>query len=400
MASLDTASRERLEQYFDAIGQILGNDARRASFAVYALGLLGDAERKSIEPIAVRACPDPKLADAAHQRLLHFTGANWSDRDVRRAAAKHALAALTTRERVNAWIIDDTGFLKQGRHSVGVQRQYTGSAGKIANCQIGVSLTLATPTEQVPIDFELYLPDQWLTDAPRRKASGIPDDVHFKTKPELALDMIRRALRAKMPRGVVLADSAYGSSATFRRELRRLHLDYAVGVTPQVKVFTVPEDESSDSVEISVKELALQLDKEGAFRKHTWREGTKAPLCARFARRRVFAASDAHEEVWLVIEWRYGDDEPANYFLSTLPKGSSMKRILNIVMQRWRTERAYEDLKGELGLDHYEGRRFVGWHHHVTVALCCFAFIVAERARHFPPSAPGPKGDAAQQLAT
>ncbi len=168
---------------------------------MYAMGLLGDGERKSVEPIAARACPDPARIDAVHQRLLHFTNANWSDAEVRRVAADHALAAMTEREPVVAWILDDTGFLKQGKHSVGVQRQYTGSAGKITNCQIGVSLAVATETEHLPIDFELYLPESWLDDPNRRSEARIPDSVRFKTKPELALDMVRRALDHGVPPG-------------------------------------------------------------------------------------------------------------------------------------------------------------------------------------------------------
>jgi SRSO17 transposase len=384
---LDRDAQDRLDQYFASMGEILGNDARKASFAIYAMGLLGDAERKSVEPIAARACPDPDRLDAAHQRLLHFITRDWSDREVRLFAARHALEAMTRREKVNVWIVDDTGFLKQGKHSVGVQRQYTGSAGKITNCQIGVSLTVATPTEQLPIDFELYLPDQWLTDRKRRTEAKIPDDVHFKTKPELAVQMIRRAVKAKLPRGVVLADSAYGVSTVFRRELRRLHLDYAVGVPSDTKVFTIPASARGDSRELAVKDYALELEAAGEFRRHTWREGTGEPLRARFTRQRVLASADSHEELWLLIEWREGETEPANYFLSTLPKTMSVKRMLGIVMQRWRTERAYQDLKGELGLDHYEGRRFAGWHHHVSVALSCYAFVISERVRRFPPSA-------------
>ncbi|HEY0840182.1 MAG TPA: transposase, partial [Vulgatibacter sp.] len=168
MVFLDSAGQERLERYFDSIGIALGNDFRRGSFATYAMGLLGDGERKSVEPIAARACPDPARVDAVHQRLLHFTNANWSDAEVRRVAGSYALAAMTEREPVVAWILDDTGFLQQGKHSVGVQRQYTGSAGKITNCQIGVSLAIATETEQLPIDFELYLPESWLDDPKRR----------------------------------------------------------------------------------------------------------------------------------------------------------------------------------------------------------------------------------------
>lgn len=389
MAFLDSEAQERLEHYFAGIGRVLGNKSRRGSFAMYAMGLMGDGERKSVEPIAARACPDPARVDAVHQRLLHFTNAEWSDGDVRREAARYGLAAMTEREPVVAWILDDTGFLKQGKHSVGVQRQYTGSAGKVTNCQIGVSLTVATATEQLPIDFELYLPEAWLTDTSRRAEARIPDDLEFKTKPELAVEMVRRAVRDEVPRGIVLADSAYGSSTDFRQALREMGLQYAVGVVPQTTVFPVPDGADSDCAQVSVKDLALQLHAQGAFRRCTWREGTKEDLSARFARRRVLACSDPREELWLLIEWRDGEAEPANYFLATLPKANSIKQMLRIVMQRWRIERSYEDLKGELGLDHYEGRRFLGWHHHVSVALCCYAFIVAERVRRFPPSAGG-----------
>jgi SRSO17 transposase len=390
MDFLDSEGQARLTKYFDMIGELLGNKSRQESFAMYAMGLLGDGERKSVEPIAARACADPDRMDALHQRLLHFTAnADWSDADVRREAARYALSALTAREPVVAWILDDTGFLKQGKHSVGVQRQYTGSAGKTANCQIGVSLTVATPTEHLPVDFELYLPISWTSDPDRRAEARIPAEVEFKTKPELALEMVRRAVRDDLPRGVVLADSGYGNSTEFRRGIRDLGLHYAAGILPQTTVFTVPGDASSDSRQVGVKDLAMQLEAEGAFRRCTWRQGTRAPLSARFVRRRVLATSDPREELWLLIEWRDGESEPSNYFLSTLPKAMSIRNMVRIVMQRWRIERTYEDLKGELGLDHYEGRRFRGWHHHVSVALCCYAFIVAERARLFPPSAGG-----------
>ena len=197
---MNSAAAGRLESYFGRIGDVLGTDGRRASFARYAMGLLGGAERKSVEPIAALACTEAAKTDAEHQRLLHFLGNSpWSDQDVRREAARYALSAMTDREPVEAWIVDDTGFLKQGSHSVGVQRQYTGSAGKITNCQVAVSLSIATRTEHLPIDFELYLPASWTDDVVRRREARIPESVLFKTKPELALDMIRRAARDGIP---------------------------------------------------------------------------------------------------------------------------------------------------------------------------------------------------------
>lgn len=403
MKLMDAAGQNRLQTFFSKVGELLGNDSRRASFASYAFGLLGEAERKSVEPMSARACADPARADATHQSLLHFIGvARWDDHEVRRFGAKYALDAMTVQEPVEAWIVDDTGFLKQGKHSVGVQRQYTGSAGKITNCQIGVSLTVATRTEQLPIDFELYLPATWANDEELRGKARIPAAVGFQTKPQLALAMIGRALDDGVPPGVVLADSAYGSSE-FRNSLRSIGLHYAVGVEPQMNVRLTLSPMDRHAPVLSVKQLALKLRREGQFRRCTWRGGTKEDLSAKFVMRRVCACvddgQDEQESVWLLVEWRDGEDEPANYFLSSLPLSTRKKPLVRIAMQRWRTERAYEDLKGELGLDHYEGRSFPGWHHHVSVVLCCYAFVVAERVRHFPPSARRAMGHRAQRAA-
>jgi SRSO17 transposase len=395
----------RLERYFDRIGEVVGRRERRESFAVYAMGLLGDGERKSMERIACRGCIDPEKAHAAHQKLIHFANDSpWSDRDVRREAVRYGIDALTSAEPIETWIVDDTGFLKQGTHSVGVQRQYTGSAGKVTNCQIGVSLSVTTRTEHLPVDFELYLPESWTSDARRRREARIPDEIGFQTKPELALNMIRRAVADGVPRGVLLGDSAYGSSIEFREEVRALGLHYAVGVIPTTSVWLIEQDWRRDE-SISVRDLALRLWDRGRFRRCTWRKGTKKDLSAKFAVERVLPAHDGgpptqdREPLWLLIEWRDGENEPANYFLSSLPERISKKRLIRIAMQRWRTERIYEDLKNELGLDHFEGRRFPGWHHHISVALCCYAFIVAERVRRFPPSAGRPLADDSQSIA-
>jgi SRSO17 transposase len=408
MANLMNAAAERrLSEYFDRIGALLGRKGRRESFALYAEGVFGDGDRKSIEPIAARACADPARVDAEHQRLLHFAlDAPWSDDDVRREAARYALEAMTAREPVDSWIIDDTGFLKQGKHSVGVQRQYTGSAGKTTNCQIGVSLTVATRTEQVPIDFALYLPETWTEDRARRKEARIPDDVQFATKTELALQLLRRAVDNGVPPGLVLADQAYGSSKEFRKAVRDMGLHYGVAVDPRSVVMVFDKLGRRRDEVISIIDLAHRIDTQGGFRRCTWREGTKQDLSARFALRRVVPAYDhaqggiqKREPVWLLIEWRDGEDAPANCFLCSLPGRPTKKQLVRRVMQRWRIERTYQDLKDELGLDHYEGRRFPGWHHHVSVVLCCYAFVIAERVRHFPPSARRPLEDIAQSIA-
>jgi SRSO17 transposase len=386
-------AQHRLDEYLAEIGEVLGHKKRRASFALYFLGLLSESERKSIEPIAARLCPEPAEVSAVHQQLQHFvTDSEWNDRAVRRVAARRAIAAMSEHEPVRLWIIDDTGFIKQGKHSVGVQRQYTGTAGKVTNCQVGVSLSVATSTAHAPIDFELYLPECWANDPTRRDEAKIPAEVVFKTKPQLALDMIVRALEDDLPGEVVLADADYGDRPFFRDSVRAVGLDYAVGVRKTTRVRLVDKRGRPYGQERTVHQLATALGA-SAFRRLSWREGTAGPLFSRFAFRRVkeMHGDDGdvreREAEWLLIEWPDGEPEPTKYSLSTLPKRMGKTQLVRLLKERYRTERAYQELKGELGLDHFEGRRFRGWHHHVSVALCCYAFVVTERVRHFPPSA-------------
>ena len=387
---MDEAAVERLQGYFEQIGTCLRDKRKRASFAMYAFGILGDGERKSAEPIAARACGgSPVECQHAHDKLLHFVGqSKWDDHAVRRIAARHAIEAMSEHEPVTTWIVDDTGFLKQGSHSVGVQRQYTGSAGKVTNCQVGVSLSVATSREHVPIDFELYLPESWTEDTARRKEARIPPEVVFKTKIDLALDMIARAIDDDIPGEIVLADSGYGDSHAFRETVRTLGLDYAVAVRGPTRVWCLDALGRRHGEPSSAQELCTHL----SFRRVTWRQGTRGKLSSRFAVKRVKVAHDdgtepaAREAQWLVLEWPDGETKPTKFFLTTLPKRMSRKQMIRLIKERWRTERAYEELKGELGLDHFEGRSFPGWHHHVSVVLCCYAFVVAERMRHFPPS--------------
>lgn len=393
----DSGAQSRLGGYFSAIGQVLNNKTRRASFAVYATGLLGSAERKSAEPIAAISGADEATCEPYHHRLLRFVrDSPWSDREVRLVAARHAIEAMTQEEPIRTLIIDDTGFLKQGKHSVGVQRQYTGSAGKIANCQIGVSLSIATLTAHVPIDFELYLPASWIDDEVRRTEAKIPSHMVFKTKEELALEMIERAVEAGVPGDIVLADSFYGRSKRFRERLRDLGFDYALGVMPTQPLWRLDVRDRRNGEASTARGIADQLGQK-AFRRFTWRAGTapgaRGKLHSRFAFRRVKVANDdgsvpgTQEPVWLLMEWLEGEQRPTKFALTTLPRNMSKKRILRLFKERYRTEQVYEEMKGELGLDHFEGRTFTGWHHHVSVALCCYAFVISERMRRFPPSA-------------
>lgn len=400
---IDAQAEARLHAFLHDIGVILHYKKRRESFAAYAMGLLSPIERKSAEPIAALIRPDKASVDAVHQRLLHFVGVSqWADEPVRTFAARYALDAMTERGPVVSWIVDDTGFLKQGKHSVGVQRQYTGSAGKIANCQIGVSLTVATATMPLPVDFELYLPRTWTDDPERRKEARIPDSVHFSTKPQLALAMIDRAIANQLPRGVVLADTAYGNASDFRVGLRRRGLDYGVDIEGRTKIRPMRAD-GRPGKPVQAHKLAEGLGIR-QFERMSWREGSGQTLWSWFAARRVLVERDTRalgraEVVWLLIEWLRDEPQPTKFTLLTLGEDTSLRDLVRTARHRWPTERVYEDMKGTIGLDHFEGRRFNGWHHHVTVALCCYAFAAAEHARSFPPSARGSRQGRAHRRA-
>ena len=394
----DERARARLDAYVSSVGDVLGNDARRASFATYAMGLFGNADRKSMEPIASYATGHPERCSAVHQKIHHFISVSeWDDGAVRRVAARYAIEAMQRHEPVTTWVIDDTGFLKQGKESVGVQRQYTGTAGKIANSQLGVSLSVATSRAHVPVDFELYLPEPWVEDQARREKAKIPDDVSFRTKEALAIGMFERAVADEIPGNIVLADAWYGRSARFRDTIWAHGFDYAVGVQATLKMWVLgPRDQVVDDARVTARAIARSLPSK-RFQTLTWRRGVRetgrANLRSRFAFVRVAVRGEYDrtpelaERQWLMIEWAKGDAEPTHYALTTLPRKMSKKEIVRMFKERYRTEQVYQEMKSELGLDHFEGRSFRGWHHHVTVAIACHAFIVAELSAAFPPSA-------------
>ena len=393
---------QRLERYLERIGEVLRNKKRRASFAMCFLGLCGEGERKSVEPIAARAAGEPDRTRAVTERLLHFlVDSQWDDQAVRRAAAQEAMGALLEREPVDCWIVDDTGFLKQGKKSPGVQRQYTGTAGKTTNCQLAPSLTLCTRTRELPVDMDLYIPQSWADDAQRCAEAHIPESVRFRAKWQIGLDMVQRAVQAGYPPGLVLADSAYGDVGAFRAGVRALGLGYGLDVQVHTRVRIVCSD-GSESDAMTVATAAEVIDRR-ALRRVTWREGTRTTLTSRFACVRVRVVTETEpeggEEQWLVIDQSNRNEPPSHYTLTTLPRAWSHKQIVRRIKQRWRIERTYEDLKGQLGLDHFEGRTYPGWQHHVSCVLTAAAFVVAEQARAFPPSARRPQADDALRCA-
>ena len=397
-------TQQNLDDFFDGIGTILKRSEQRAHFALYAMGLLSPLERKSLEPIAeLGSDGDPKVCQALHNALTHFSNSSpWSDDAVRAFATNHALPHLLALEPLDVVIIDDTGFLKQGKHSVGVQRQYTGTAGKITNCQVAVSLIAATRMEHLPLDFQLYLPKEWAVDWDRRKLAKIPDSISFTVKVDIALAMLTAALKRGLPKATVAADSFYGNDKYFRGEVSELGLQYAVGIHENLKVQRVLPQGLSEPM--TVKEVALSLGRK-RFRNVAWKEGTKKQLTSRFARVRVHIATPdcrEPEEQTLLIEWPSQEEEPNHYTLLTLAPETALKEMVRKTKARWHIERSYEDMKGELGLDHFEGRSWIGWHHHISVALACYSLVQACKWQAFPPSsarksAPGPNASPARE---
>jgi SRSO17 transposase len=369
---------ERLSQFLDELGRHLWDRRQRASFAMYMLGLLSSLPRKSVEPISALFVSDPDDADAVHQRLLHFLGAApWPDADVRLSATRFALSELALKAPIQSLIIDDTSFVKSGSHSVGVQRQYCGALGKVANCQVVVSLTAATHRAHLPIDMQPYLPHKWTDSQALREQAHIPSDVTFQTKPEIALSLLARAKQNGIPQGVVLADAGYGDSSAFRDGIRRLGLHYAVGIQLDTTVQLLANPEET----VSVAAL-LERVKARPFRRHTWREGTKGSLHARFA---FFAVrvpkSEFPEVLWLVVERRDGAKQRDRAYLCSLPQSTPRKRLVYVLKDRWCTEAAYQESKQQLGMDQYQGRLYPGLQHHLSAVICAYAYVIAERER-------------------
>jgi SRSO17 transposase len=390
----------------DGLAMAAGHEDRHLPLKNYCMGLLLEGARKSIEPMAARL--DPHNVQATRQSLHHLVAkAPWSDDAILEQVRNQVLPAMEKHGPVVAWIVDDTGFPKKGTHSVGVARQYCGQLGKQENCQVAVSLSVATWSSSLPIAYRLYLPKNWTEDAERRTMVEVPEQIHFQTKLDIALDQIREAVQSDVARGVVLADAAYGNNTEFRTSVTALGLTYAVGVQSSMTVWEsgaaplpakpwtgkgrppklLRRDEQHQPV--TVKQLAMALPS-SVFKNVTWREDTGHKLQSRFAAVRVRPAhrdeerAELRAEEWLLIEWPKGEAEPAKYWLSTLPPATRLKALVKLAKQRWIIERDYEELKQELGLGHFEGRNWRGFHHHATLCIAAYGFLVAERNRFSP----------------
>jgi SRSO17 transposase len=378
----------RFAAYMSGIAEVLGDARRQGPMTSYCTGLLMPSDRKSVEPMAALTAPERTAAQ--HQSLLHFVGkGEWSDADVLAKVRAHVVPAMEKHGAISAWIIDDTGFPKKGRHSVGVARQYCGQLGKQDNCQVAVSLSIANDHASLPVAYGLYLPQSWADDRERRDKVGVPAAVTFKTKPQIALDQIEWACRAGVPRGDVIADAGYGAETQFRTRLTELGLRYVVGVkSTNTAHTTVDVGGSPVEMRMSVEKMALALT-DDAWRTVRWREGTNETLSGRFARIRVRVESEGAEE-WLLVEWPEDEKKPTKYWFSTLRANISFAHLVGAAKRRWRIERDYLELKQEIGLGHFEGRGWRGFHHHATLCIAAYGFLVSERAAFSPSETVGP----------
>lgn len=390
----------RFDEYLAHLAAGLGHADRVAGLKDYCSGLMLPLSRKSVEPMAARI--DPLHASARHQALHHFVAkAQWSDGEMLRRVAQWVVPHMDF-SRGGYWLVGYTGFPKKGKHSIGVARQWCGMLGKQDNCQVAVSVSLSCEQASLPVKWQLYLPESWTEDPERCSKAGVPEGAGFATKGEIALQQLQTLLDEGAPRYCVVADAAYGTDAEFRQRLTDMGLPYMVGVTSSVKVWPPGMEplppkpwsghgphpfatrRSPEHQPVSVGELAQSLPPE-AFTTITWRQGTNEPLTARFAALRVRHAGSGtgkqrlHPQQWLLIEWPQEKDEPRKCWLSTLEESTLLVELVRVAHMRWRIERDYQDLKQDLGLGHYEGRGWRGFHHHASLAIAAYGFLVAQR---------------------
>jgi SRSO17 transposase len=392
--SLTAAVKGRMEEFVGAVARAsMEHPVQRENAERYVRGLLQAGSRKSLEPLVGRLA-----GEADYQSLQQFLADSpWDPQRVIRAVVERVCPLVAA----EAWVLDDTGFPKDGKHSPGVKRQYSGTLGKIGNCQIGVSLHAVSERATLPLGWALYLPEDWCEDPERRRKAKIPEHVTFQRKPELGVALIEHASTFAIDRAPVLGDAAYGDNTKLRSALDENEIDYVLSIKPETTifepdaVFQVPERRAgsrgpapsaprADREAVSVEQYARSLAPEN-FHTVTFRGKGKKRLRSRFAFQRVTAAHPVTREnepprtEWLIIEWPAGRDAPSDYWISNLPADAKPERLARLARLRWMIELDYRQLKGELGLDHYEGRSYLGWYHHTALVTTAHAFLTLER---------------------
>jgi SRSO17 transposase len=394
-----------LEAYVEFLTADMGRPERRHAMGKYIHGLLLDGQRKSIFPMAERMADDADEVQGLRQRLQRCVKSSWEDEELYRRIATKLYRELPG---IEAFVLDDTGFAKKGRHSVGVARQYSGTLGRTDNCQVAVSLHLAGERGSGCIGMRLYLPERWTDDRERCDAAGVPDDVGYAPKWQLGLALIDQALGWGVHPSVALADSGYGDTTEFRDGLVARGLIYSVAVRGTAIVWrpgVVPKPPeqprargpgrprtrlaAGNESPVAIATFAQSLGR-SAYRKVTWRAGSRGKLASYFAAVRVRTAhrhaqgAPPGEEQWLLCEWPLEEKAPTKFYLSTQPTNCSLKELVRTAHLRWRVERDYQDMKQEVGLDNYEGRTWRGFHHHAALCAAAHAFLALRRAL-FPP---------------
>jgi SRSO17 transposase len=388
--------RGRLEAFAAEMFAAFSRKDQRRWGGVYVRGLMLDGKRKSVEPMAAR------LEDGDEQCLQQFVNQSpWSAVAVRERLARRMSAEIAP----EAWVIDDTGFPKFGRMSVGVARQYCGALGKVGNCQVGVSISAATAQASCPIDWRLFVPAEW-DDDPRRAACRVPDDVRHAPKWQLALDMIDELISWDLEPAPVLGDGAYGDVTELRMALQARGIDYVLdsrGATSALPEAATPEQPGWTGRGrppgpryrrpfSTLAELTLAAGEQACV-EVCWRTGTRGAMTSRFTALRVrptnvkLRNADPGTELpvcWLLAEWPHGTCAPTDFWLSNLPAETAIEELVALAKLRWRVEQDYRELKDALGLDHFEGRSWTGWQHHVTLVSVAHGFLTTERLRRPP----------------
>jgi SRSO17 transposase len=395
-------TRERLAAFVAEMASGLPHVRQRENALVYVRGLIEQGGRKSLQPALFRLEESPARYESMQQFLADSP---WQPELVVRACAERVAPEIG----VLAWVVDDTGIVKQGKHSPGVKRQYSGTLGKIGNCQITVSVHAVGSRGTLPLGWSLYLPEEWCVDELRRARAKVPAAVVFETKPQLADGLIEQAAAWQVPLAPILADTGYGDDSAFRTRLHARELEYVLAVSAQVSVygpettFAVPERRGGvgrrrsvarpDRKPESLRALAERLPKR-AWKTLPCRTAANGEeIESRFAFVRVVATHPVRNnnlpprEEWLIIEWPKGEEAPSDYWLSNLPPNTRCERLARLARLRWTIELDYRQLKGELGLDHYEGRSYLGFHHHAALVTCAHAFLTLAR---LDPKAPRP----------
>lgn len=409
MAKADIARRDRLREFLELVTTEMGRSERREALATYLRGLLLAGEKKNIKAVAHRLAENPREVEACRQRMQQaVVVANWNEDEIFGRICAEMRRRVSS---IEALVIDDTGFAKKGRMSPCVHRQYSGTLGRIDNCQVAVSLHIASDEAGACIGMRLFMPETWAEDTERRRRAGIPSELKHRTKWQLALDMIDARADWGLDDLVVLADAGYGDVREFRLGLVEREREYVVGIRSTTTVWArgrLPESPvqrqarrregapgrprtgwQRDLTPETVKALAADLPA-SKWHHYVWKNGHGGEREGRFAALRVRHAYRAGsgkppgDEQWLLIQWNEEDDEPSHYWFSNLPDDESVGRLVYLAKLRWRIERDYQEMKGELGLDHFEGRTWSGFHHHCAMVAAAHAFLALERAL-FPP---------------